>query len=248
MSATAPSPDQPVDVGFAAADIIVGLYAALAILASIENRSRTGKGQYIDISAYEAVVSLLGPALIKTHSRIFRGKQDPNGHSAAPYGCYPCRGKDRWCAIAVFTEREWRLFREITGIEGLKSPRFLSPAARRKNRERLDGLIAEWTTLHHAESVERRLQKAGIAAAMVQNAQDLGQDPQLKFRRFFVPLPHAKSGSRFTDRSALWPWNEKTSHWRPAPEMGADNHYVFSTLLGHSETELREWIERGVLS
>jgi crotonobetainyl-CoA:carnitine CoA-transferase CaiB-like acyl-CoA transferase len=240
IATSSPSPDTPVNIGHAYGDVVAGLYAALAILAALEYRDATGKGQYIDLSAYEAMCTLLGPAY-NTHSRLFI-----DGGSAF-CGCYPCAGNDRWCVIAIAGEDEWQTFCRLSGKPEWTSDNFSSMDKRRKNRRELDKLIVQWTTGQTAEDVERRLQKAGIAAAVVQNAEDLAHDSHLAARCFFVSLNHPKFGEIFSDRSALWPWREKQLHWKPAPQLGEANHCVFSDLLRHPDTEIGSFIKKGII-
>jgi len=242
--------DTPVDIGFAYGDIIVGLYAALAILASIEYRDRTGSGQYIDLSAYESLCTLLGPAFMdasmgSTGDARYHPFDDCGG--AEPCGCYPCKGNDRWCVIAIFTEAEWQTFRAISGQPELRSYKFSTPDRRMKNHAELDKMISQWTSDYTADTIVRRLQKAGINAGVVQNAKDLARDSQLAARRFFIPLRHPVLGKSFSDRSALWPWDTKPDRWKAAPSLGGDDRYVFIELLGHSELEFRVLVAKGII-
>jgi crotonobetainyl-CoA:carnitine CoA-transferase CaiB-like acyl-CoA transferase len=240
IAASSSSSDAPVNIGHAYGDIVAGLYAAFAILSALEYKDVTGKGQYIDLSAYEAMCTLLGPAF-NVHSRL------SNDIDPTFCGCYPCSGKDRWCVISIAGEDEWQAFCKISGEREWTSEQFSSRDKRRKNRSGLEKLIAQWTAGQTAEDIVRRLQKAGIAAAVVQNAEDLAHDSQLAARRFFVPLKHPKLGKLFSDRSALWPWQEKHVKWKPAPLLGEDNGYVFSKLLGYSASEIRSLIKRGII-
>jgi crotonobetainyl-CoA:carnitine CoA-transferase CaiB-like acyl-CoA transferase len=108
----------PVGLGHAYGDTIVGLYAALAILAALRHKDITGEGQYIDISGYESICSLLGPAFLAANSKkLSQPPEDCNGNytPAAPHGCYLCAGNDRWCVIAVFAENEWQTFCDLLG-------------------------------------------------------------------------------------------------------------------------------------
>ena len=230
----------PAGIGFAYGDVIAGLYAALAILSSIEYRDRTGKGQHIDLSAYEALCTLLGPAFFEATSGGIRrlGKSGP-----APWGCYPCAGADRWCVIALRSEEDWQILCEISNLTELKHAGFSAWIGRRQDRAALDRQIGQWTTGLAAQAVTARLQRAGIAAGVVQNAEDLAKDPQLAARRFFTRLDHPKFGTHFSDRSALWPHNEKHESWKTAPALGEDNHYVFVELLGHSEADISGILE-----
>ncbi len=249
ISATCRFPDKPVDLGHAYGDIITGLYAALAILSSIEHRDAAGRGQYIDISAYEALCTLLGPAFMEAASVGKQGVQSQvqEDCGAALCGCYPCLGDDRWCVIAVFSEEEWQALCRISGCPEMRSVAFSTSARRKRNRLKLDRTIGRWTSGRRAETIVQRLQKAGVAAEVVQNAEDLARDSQLTARRFFVSLEHPVLGKTFSDRSALWPWREKTAGWRAAPLLGEANRYVFVELLGHSDAELHSFIQRGVI-
>jgi crotonobetainyl-CoA:carnitine CoA-transferase CaiB-like acyl-CoA transferase len=235
----------PVRIGHSYGDVIAGLYAAIAILSSLEFRSRTGKGQYIDMSAYEAMCTLLGPALMGEHPALKhslrREAQD------APCGCYPCAGNDKWCVITIANEAQWRSLRRISGLPELMSDKFSTKARRLKNRSELDNVIARWTICYSANTVARRLQKEGIAAGVVQNAEALARDNQLASRRFFVSMEHPVLGATHSDRSALWPWRENPAAWKAAPQLGEDNHYVFVELLGRSEAEYRSLVKKGII-
>jgi crotonobetainyl-CoA:carnitine CoA-transferase CaiB-like acyl-CoA transferase len=125
--------------------------------------------------------------------------------------------------------------------------KFSTKAGRKKNRPELDRVIAKWTIRRSAKTIVRRLQREGIAAGVVQNAEDLARDSQLAARRFFVSMEHPRLGTTYSDRSALWPWREKTATWKAAPQLGEDNHYVFVELLEHSEADFHALIRRGII-
>jgi crotonobetainyl-CoA:carnitine CoA-transferase CaiB-like acyl-CoA transferase len=162
-------------------------------------------------------------------------------------GCYQCAGNNRWCVIAISDQKQWQALCRISGIAGLKDDRFRTPSGRRKNRPQLDALIAGWTIRHSAETIALRLQKAGVAAGVVQNAKDLAGDPQLAARRFFIALKHPVLGKIYSDRSALWPWREEPLDWKAAPRLGQDNRHIFMDLLGHTESEFRSMVKKGVI-
>ncbi|GAI54635.1 unnamed protein product, partial [marine sediment metagenome] len=106
----------PIGLGYSYADHIAGLVATLAVLGAIEYRQRTGEGQYIDVSQVEAMSSLLGNAIMDY--TVNGGEAEPVGNistQAAPHGVYRCHGDDRWCAIAVFSDDEWRGFCRAVG-------------------------------------------------------------------------------------------------------------------------------------
>jgi crotonobetainyl-CoA:carnitine CoA-transferase CaiB-like acyl-CoA transferase len=243
--------DAPIGPGYAYADIVAGLYAALAVLAALEFRSRTGQGQYIDLSEYEAMGTLLAPSLLDA---LLNDKEiQPRGHcpddiTAAPYGCYPCSGTDRWCVISVSDEEEWQsLCRVLGNPEWMKEERFATVAKRKENRKELDDLLTAWTTQHTAEDIVTLLQEAGISSGVVQNAEDLSRDPQLLARKFFVQLDHPVLGMTVSGRSPIKFEQDTTVGWKAAPQLGQDNEYVFVELLGLTESEFSSCVEKGII-
>jgi crotonobetainyl-CoA:carnitine CoA-transferase CaiB-like acyl-CoA transferase len=139
---TSSGQEQPVGLGHAYADTIIGLYSAMVILAALRYRDATGEGQYIDISGYEAICTLLGPALL--HAGMKETIHTPTGQyddniPAAPYGCYRCTGDNRWCVIAVFNEDEWCTFSRLMGSPDWTGEEiFSTPARRIENHATLD--------------------------------------------------------------------------------------------------------------
>lgn len=226
----------PLGPGTAYADHVAALFACLALLGAFEYRRRTGEGQYIDISQVEAMVSLLGDAFI------------PAKESAAPQGVYRGKGEDCWCALAVFTDDEWRGFKKALGSPTwAEDKRFATLSVRLQNKEALDKLVEGWTEKHTAEEVMSLLQAQGVAAGVVQSARDLAQDPQLKERGFFVELDHPELGRTISDAAPIRLSATPPRYTRPAPLLGQDNNYVYGELLGLSQGEMDRLKERGVL-
>ncbi len=243
--------ESPMGLGFPYGDIISGLYAALAALAALEYRDRTGQGQYIDLSEYEALCSVLGPALLDEFAngrKIIPQGNGPEYLPAAPHGCYKCLGKDKWCVIAVFTNEEWQaLCKVMGGPAWAKSKDFSTLERRRGKAAELDAAIEEWTAQKPPEEVVRLLQKAGIAAGLVQNAEDLVLDPQLLARKFFLPLPHPLCGEAIADAGPIQLNGERAMAWKAAPLLGEHNRYVFLDLLGLPEEEFSAYVEQGMI-
>lgn len=245
-------PGSPIGVGFAHADFIAGLYAAFGVLAALEHRDRTGEGQFIDLSEYETMCSLLGPTFLDSelhHREILPQGNHPEYLQAAPHGCYPCSGRDKWCVIAVFSEAEWKaLCRVLDHPSWIYEERFVTLDQRKKHAGELDQLLGQWTAQHTREEIVNLLQKEGVPAGAVQDAEDLADDPQLKAREFFTPLEHPVLGSTITDRSPIiFKDNMARTSWRAAPLLGEDNQYVFGELLDFKENKLSEYIKKGVI-
>jgi crotonobetainyl-CoA:carnitine CoA-transferase CaiB-like acyl-CoA transferase len=241
---------RPDGIGFAYADHISGLYAALAALAALRRRD-TGHGAYVDISELEAACSTLGPALmdfsVNGHAAAPAGNRAEWGQ-AAPHGCYRCKGEDRWCVIAVFSEEEWQSLCNIVGRPQLaRQERFFSLRSRLEHADELDMLIGTWTVNYTPREVMEALQSAGVPAAAVNDAQDLVNDPQLNGRGFFAELQHPLLGMIKADGNPIRLSTAPAQYHKPAPLLGEDNRRVFIDMLGMDEDKFKRYVAEGII-
>ena len=245
------SQNPPMGLGYSYSDVIAGLYAALAVLAALEYRDRTGKGQYVDISEYEAMCTLMGPAILDAYlnnNEILPKGNDADHIPAAPYGCYRCLGMDRWCVIAVFNEAEWQALSNVMGHPSWSTDeKFSSLSKRKAYADELDELLGQWTGRYTSEELVSLLQETGVPAGVVQNAEDIAKDPQLRARDYFMKLEHPALGMVTSDASPIKFSDSVTADWKAAPLLGEDNRYVYMELLGMTESELSSYIEKGVI-
>jgi benzylsuccinate CoA-transferase BbsF subunit len=242
-----PDRDPPVIFG-AYTDSIAGRFGAATLLAALDYRRRTGKGQYIDLSQSEAGIQFLMPPLLDydVNGRILerKGNRHP---SAAPHGAYRCKGEDRWCAIAVFTDQEWEAMRQVMGNPTwAEEDKFATLLGRKRNEEELDSLIEQWTINYSAEEVMNRLQQAGISAGVVETAEDLHSDPQLKHRHHFWVLEHREIGNSTYDSIGSQLSKTPAELHKAAHTLGEDNYYVYTQILGLSDAEFVELLGEGV--
>jgi crotonobetainyl-CoA:carnitine CoA-transferase CaiB-like acyl-CoA transferase len=249
---TSYSPQAPMGLGYAYADIVSGLYGAFSILAALEHRDRCGRGQHIDLSEYEAACTTIGPALIDAcvnHNKIVPRGNDADQIPAAPYGCYKCSGADRWCVIAVYTDNQWQSFRRVLGNPAWSAnDKFSSLAARKEHKKILDNHIGKWTSGQTAENVVDCLQPAGIAAGVVQNAEDVANDPQLSAAQYFTSLNHPVLGEINTDTYPINFKNGQKVSWKASPLLGEANQYVFEELLGMKKSTIQSFIDKGIIA
>ncbi|MFH1381616.1 MAG: CoA transferase [Chloroflexota bacterium] len=230
-------------------DYIGPRFCLTAILAALDYRRRTGKGQYIDVSQYETSIHFLAPLLLDytVNGRVAGGMGNRCSY-AAPHGAYRCHGKDRWCAIAVFSDGEWSSFRKVIGNPPWsKDPRFGTLLGRKKNEDELDRLVEEWTVNYPAEQVMTMMQSAGVAAGVLETNQDMMEhDPQLKHRHFFRELDHPETGPYHAPGSAF-NLSRATYELKRAPLLGEHNEYVLKELLSMSDSEIAKLSAEGVL-
>ena len=230
-------------------DYIAPSYGALAILAALHFRARSGAGQYIDISQAETAASMIGPAYLEY---LITGREpQPQGNfsaTAAPHGCYRCKGDDRWCVIAIQSQEEWIRFCEIAGHrEWLTDHRFAEPASRVSYHQELDYWIETWTAKHTPHQVMMMLQREGIAAAVVQTAEDLFRDPHLRERGFAREVFHPQIGWVTRAGPSVRLTEQGYTPRRFAHVAGEDNEAVLGELLGMSGAEINDLTERKVL-
>ena len=242
----------PLGLGHSYSDPIAGLFAVFAVLSALEYRDKTGQGQYIDLSEYEAMCSLLGPAILEyTVNRNVAMPQgnDPGYIMAAPYGCYKCLGADKWCVIAVFTEEEWQTLCYILGDPAWsKEERFSTLSERKKHAKELNIFLERWTAKYSPKEVMDMLQQAGVPAGIVEDANDLANDPQLIASNFFIQTEHPVLGKVTFDNTPIRLSRTPASFFRAAPLLGQDNDYVYRELLGLSEQEISQYINKGVIA
>src|ERR1043166_6541178 len=183
---------------YAYPDVVSTFHGLFSVMCALDYRRRTGRGQYINLSQYEATVAVIGHVMMEYLANGREPQKRGNGSlSAAPHGCYRCKGADRWCVITVGSEAEWERFCTVVGKpDWTRDPRFVTLSSRLDNVVALDLFVGEWTASRTDYEVMSALQEAGIAAGVVQNVEDLvHHDRQLAARRFFEEVEHVKKGT-----------------------------------------------------
>ncbi len=235
---------------YAYPDGLSALHGLFAVLCALDHRTRTGEGQRIALSQLEATVGALGPLLLE---HLALGGEPPRRGNAspcaAPQGCYPCRGDDRWCAITVEDDAAWERLCEVAGQPGWRDdPRFATHADRLAHAAALDAAIASWTAAFDAYELMATLQRAGIAAGVAQTAEDeLARDAQLASRGFFENVEHLVKGRVVAPGIPLGLTGTPARTGRAGATIGEDNDAVFAGLLGMSPEEIRDAIRDGAI-
>lgn len=233
---------------------------AAAILAALEYRNRTGKGQHIDLAQFECAIQYLSP-LVPLY-QLTGQAMNRNGNRDkiyAPHGTYPCatpenepekpiREGGHWCAIAVTSEEEWRALCMSMGMPELGAdPRFNSREERLANSAELDGIISGWTSGFESRELMERLQGAGVPAGVVQSQSELWNDPQLAHLGFFEMLEHTECGPMPYD-GLQFQLSKTPARLRWAQAMiGEHNEFVLKEFAGLDDDEIAELIEAEAL-
>lgn len=226
-----------------------GAHVAFAVQAALYARERTGQGQLIDMSQAEAVIHHTAYALMdyQLNGRVQEhwGNRHP---SMAPYGVFPCRGDDRWIALAVPSDAAFATLCEVMGQPALaEDPRFATATERYAHQDELEALLTAWTREQDDRALMLRLQQAGVPAAMVAHQQELFDDPHLSARGYFVEMTHPATGThRYPGAMAKFERVSLTPR-SPAPLLGQHNEEVFKGLLGKTDAEYQHLVDEQLI-
>jgi crotonobetainyl-CoA:carnitine CoA-transferase CaiB-like acyl-CoA transferase len=238
----------PYRSGVAWADPISGLHAVAATMLALYDREADPqrRARAAESAMIEAMGMMVGDALLaaQVHGR---GEPRRGNRSAqfAPQGCYPCAGSDRWLAISVTTDSEWRALGEVAGLGPTLAT--LTLAERQRQHDAIDVALSAWTRGQTPHAAMRRLQAAGVIATVVSDARDLVEDPHLADRGFWARLSHPDAGTHPTPGTAFRFSRTPVTYRRPAPGLGEHNREVLVGLLGVTPKECADLERRGVI-
>lgn len=243
-------PDRPPQPPFGAyTDFICPRIAAAALIAALDYRRRTGIGQYVDQSQLETALHFLAPALLDytVNGRVAE-RNGNRSSSMAPHGVFPCAGQDRWVAIAVESDEEWRRLCQALGHpEAASDQRFAAAAERKRNEDEMEALVGQWTAPYSPDEAMALLQSVGVMAAAVRSVEDLFSDPQLAHRGHFQLLQHAVMGQVPYDGPSFT-LSKTPARLAPAPALGQHNELVYKGILGFSDDEIAEMLVEGTMT
>ncbi len=224
---------EPLPLPGAYTDYIAPVLSGVALIAALGHREKTGQGQHIDVSQMECGLQMLGLPLLQQavlgQNWPRRGNRSPK---ACPHGVFPCAGEDRWCAIVVRDNRQWRALLDVLGSPATLTEQGLATmAGRRAQEDRLERELSALTAGWVAEELMRRLQERGVPAGLVADSEDVFKDPQLVSRGFYKKLKHPLLGQRWIMQSPALFGRTHPRVARHAPCLGQDNLSVCSEIL-----------------
>ena len=248
-------PDRmPAEVYGAYTDFINPPNAVAAVIAALDHRDRTGQGQHVDLAQAECAAHYLAPALLDyTVNGVVQARAGNRDSFAAPHGAYPCAPRPTapggsFIAIAVTSDDEWaELGRVLGGPPWAEEARFADRAGRLRLADELDALIGEATKERDAYALMEALQDAGVAAGVVQSAEELWRDPQLEHWGFFHWLDHNECGPMPYNGPQFKLSGESNRPRWAAPTVGQHNVQVLREILGLDEDDVADLFAAGAL-
>jgi crotonobetainyl-CoA:carnitine CoA-transferase CaiB-like acyl-CoA transferase len=231
-----------------ACDPMAGAHATIALMAALEHRRRTGRGQLIEATLVEAALNVAAEVVIE-HQAYGQsiGRIGNRSHHGAPQGCYRCRPEadepERWICISIETDEQWEVLRAAVGLPvALDGQSLATREARQHCHDQIDALLSEATGRRDRDELNGELTSIGVLCAPVWPARCLDQLEQPRARGFVEPIDRAVVG-----RHELWgmpvrPLERESWVWqeRPSPTLGEHNDEVLGILLGYNDAELAE--------
>ncbi len=227
-------------------------FAALLLASALLHRRRTGQGQHIDLSQVEGGITCLSESILTyTATGAVIDRLGNRSRHAAPHGVFRCAdeaGRERWVALAVHDDEDWRRLVRVLGEPAWATDSALASAAGRLARvDAIERQLDAWTRPQTAPAVSERLVAAGLDAAPVADFGDLHDDPQLAHRGHFPEVEHAVLGRHPVETHAIRFSATAPRFEKPAPRLGEHTEHVLRDLLGMPADEFAQLRDAGAL-
>jgi crotonobetainyl-CoA:carnitine CoA-transferase CaiB-like acyl-CoA transferase len=237
----------PQKAGIAVADIMTGMYSAIAVLAALAHRERSGEGQYVDMALLDVSVGMLS----NMHLNYFTSGRSPgrwgNAHpSIVPYQVFA--SSDGHIILAAGNDAQFRKFCDVAGRAELAAdPRFATNDARVRNREVLVPILEPIVAARGRDEWVSTLEAAGVPCGPINSIAQVFEDPQVRFRGMKVEVPHPVSGTVPLVRNPIRLSETPIEYGTPPPMLGEHTDEVLQGVLGMSREEIARLREQRVL-
>lgn len=247
MSITGPEDGVPCRVGSSVGDIFAGHQAAIAILAALIRREKTGVGQYYDGSMVDGLFAVLENAVV--HYTVGGRIPKPQGtaHSSiAPFQAFPT--DDGWIIIAIGTDKTWTRFCGVIGRPELSQhPDYKNNPLRAKNRKSLAEIIANETKKRKTADWCRIFEKEEVPHSPINNMKQICEDPCIAYRQMLVEIDQPEMGRIKIAGSPLHLSETPGAVYAPAPRLGEHTEEILTGLLNYSVEEVSALEKSGVI-
>lgn len=237
----------PQKAGVAIADLMTGMYSTVAILAALEERHKSGRGQHIDMALLDTQVAWLANQntnyLIGGEVPVRMGNAHPN---VVPYQTFATQ--DGSIILAVGNDSQFKRFCEAAGIAGTgNDPRFASNALRIANREACIAAITPAMTRKTTAEWIAVLEPLGVPCGPVHRLDEVFANPQIGHRKMKVEVPHPLSGTVPLVANPIKYSRTPLSYDKPPPLLSQHTEDVLRGLLGKSDAEIAALRAAGII-
>ena len=237
----------PQKLGVAFSDLMTGMYSSVAILAALENRHKTGEGQYIDMALLDVQVAAMANMNMNYLASGVVPKRQGNAHAnIVPYQVF--RTREGHMVLAVGNDRQFAKFCAIAGCPELASDaRFAKNADRVRNREILVPMLQEVLLQRTTQEWVAPLEAAGVPSGPINDIAQTFEHPQVRHRKMKVDLPHPQSGTVPSVANPIKFSGTPITYGSAPPLLGQHTRDILSTLGGLSDDEIKALGEQGII-
>ncbi|WP_029031639.1 CaiB/BaiF CoA transferase family protein [Salinarimonas rosea] len=248
MAMTGAPGGPPTMAGVFVCDYATALYGAMAALAALQARARTGRGQVVEATLMDSGLSMLTTAIPE---RILFGREpDRRGNRdryLSPSHCFQARD-GAWIYVVAGSDAHFPRLAAAMEMPGLAAdPRFAHFAARNENVAALERIIEDWAAGLDGETILHRLHEAEVTAERVATIGDVVENPQVAARGMIVDVPHPALGSVPFPAPAMKLHATPTTIRRGAPGLGEHAAEVLAEWLGMDDREVARLAEAGTI-
>jgi crotonobetainyl-CoA:carnitine CoA-transferase CaiB-like acyl-CoA transferase len=246
MSITGQPGNPPTRSGIPIGDLAGGLTAVIGVLAALQARHQTGRGQHVDISMLDAQISLLNyMATMHFLSGLIPDKLG-NGHFVhVPYDTFPCA--DGYIIIAIIADNFWELLMTLLPASDLDTEEHKYQPGRLKNKELINGRLSEILVTNTQAYWLGKLRAARIPCAPVYNLQQALNDEQVLARHMIVEVAHPLGGAVRMPGNPIKLSDTHEDTFSPPPTLGQHNDAIYKGMLGLTDQQLAELQSAGVI-
>jgi crotonobetainyl-CoA:carnitine CoA-transferase CaiB-like acyl-CoA transferase len=247
LSITGTEEGESVRCGYGVTDVTAGLFAVIGILLALRARDATGRGQYVDVSMLDSMISTMSSNYMSyLGSGIVPKPMGTSFPTVVPYRVY--QASDREVAIAVGSERLWSIFcGTIERADLEKHPDFLTNALRIVNREKLEPVLERVFSTRTAEEWVERLQAVGVPSSLVRNFEEVAAHPQSEVRKMFPVLDQSTAGAHKVTGTPVKLSETPGGPNLPAPLLGQHTRSVLKEVFDLSDARVDDLIARGIV-
>jgi CoA:oxalate CoA-transferase len=250
MSITGYPGGPPARPGISLGDIAAGLYAAIGILAALQERERSGQGQMVDISMLDCQIAILENAFVRYFATgEVPGPLGTRHPSTTPFQAFPT--KDGWIVVALSwgVENQWELLLVALGLTHLiDDPRFETPALRTKHHAELEPILADAFRQRTTQEWLDELERMGIPCGPLNNIAQAAAMPQVAAREMLVEVEHPKGFRLKVPNTPVKLSRTPGGVKGPPPAIGEHTDHVLRQLLKMSDEEIASLRQEGVVA
>ena len=238
----------PTRSGNAMGDVLGGLNGAIGLLAAVNGRRVTGRGQRVDISLVDGVTAALENGVVRYESTGTVPERTGNRYSTLyPYDSF--EASDGQFVLGCGNQKLWENFARVAGMEELiTDERYLTGSMRLERFEELRDIINNWAKDYKVKDIVELILNAGVPAAPIYDMEQLLNDEHIAVaREMFVPLRHPVIGDMHVIGDAIKLMGTKNGVRWPAPALGQYNSEVYKDLMGFDSEKLDKLKENGII-